>query len=109
MTRRDLALLALPVVMLLANAVFAWRLAADLRARAGSDSIATLVSAALDQPSKLTPGHVKTVLDAARVIEQAGTHTTIGTADAVAGIGRLCAAIAVIDLLVIAAVARRRG
>lgn len=107
MKRDDLLLLALPALLLCVAGLFGFQVAGDLRARAGADSVVGLIDGALNDPSKLSPGHVRTVLDAAKAIETVGAGAEAKTADTIAALARGCLGIAVIDALVIAVVARR--
>lgn len=107
MRRNELLLLAIPPLLLCVTAAFGLQIAADLRARAGADSPVALIAGALNDASKLTPGHVRTVLGAAQTIEAIGVAAEARTADTVAALARGCLGIALVDAILIALVARR--
>jgi hypothetical protein len=102
-------LLAVPAIALCALGAVALRLSADLAERARSESIAEFVAGALQDPSKLTPDHVRTVIGAARTIEAAGRHGELAVAASVAAIARGCFLLAALSAAAIAIVARQRS
>jgi hypothetical protein len=109
MTTKQTLLLAVPAIALCALGVVATRLSTDLASRARADSIAELFAGALDKPSKLTVDHVRTVIGAARTIEEVGRRGELAMADSIAGVARGCFVLAAISALSIAIVARQQS
>ena len=66
----------------------------------------SLVEFGLNDPSKLTPDHVRMVLRAARVVEDLGRQSDAGRAATIASFARGCFGLAAISALTIAVVAR---
>lgn len=106
MTRSQLLLLLVPPAALCLLGLATVRLAHDMSVRSGADSVVELLERGLDEPSKLTTGHVRTVLGAARTIEALGARASAATAASVAGVGRGCILLAVLDLVLVLAVFR---
>ncbi len=113
MTFKHTLLLAVPAIALCLLGALTFRLSTDLVERAGADSIADFLARALDEPSKLTPDHVHTVIRAAKTIEDVGRHGEITLAASIAGIARCCFLLALLSAVSIVLVARqlsaRRG
>jgi hypothetical protein len=105
MTFKQALVLTVPAIALCALGALASRLSVDLDERARSDSISGFVSGALDEPSKLTPDHVRMVISAARMIEEAGRRGEMGLAASIAGVARACFVLAVMIAVSVAVVA----
>ena len=105
MTTKQTLLLAVPALAFCALGAVALRLSSDLAARAGSDSIAEFFAGALDEPSKLAPDHVRTVIRSAKTIEDAGRRGEIALAASIAGVARGCFVFAAMSAASIAVVA----
>jgi hypothetical protein len=109
MTRKQLLLLAVPAIALCALGAVALRVSVNLAERARSESIAEFVAGALQEPSKLTLDHVRTVIGAARTIEAAGRVGELTMAASVAAIARGCFLLAALSVASIAIVARQHS
>ena len=109
MTTKQILLLAVPAIALGVLGVAAARLSAGLAARARTDSIAELLAGALDDPGKLTLEHVRTVIGAAKTIEDVGRRGELAMADSVAGIARGCFVLSAMSVISIAVVARQQS
>jgi hypothetical protein len=105
MTTKQTLLLAVPAIALCALGAVAMRLSTDLAARARTESIAELFAGALDEPAKLTLDHVRTVIRAARTIEEVSRRSDLAMSDSIAGVARCCFVLAAMSAVSIAVVA----
>jgi hypothetical protein len=106
MEGKHVLLLAVTPIALCFMGAFGLRVASDFSARLRGNSAVKLVEFGLNDPSKLTPDHVRMVVGAARAIEDLGRRSDAGTAGTIAGFGRGCFGLAAVSALTIAAVAR---
>ena len=109
MTTKQTLLLAVPAIALCFLGAVAMRLSTDLVERSRADSIAELLAGALDNPSKLSLDHVRTVIGAARTIEDVGRRGELAMADSIASIARTCFMLAAMSVLSIVLVARQQS
>jgi hypothetical protein len=109
MTTKQTLLLAVPTIALCFLGAVAMRLSTDLAERSRADSIAELLAGALDNPSKLSLDHVRTVIGAARTIEDVGRRGELAMADSIASIARACFMLAAMSVLSIVLVARQQS
>jgi hypothetical protein len=109
MTTKQTLLLAVPAIALCLLGSVTMRLSTDLAERARADSIAELLAGALDNPSKLTLDHVRTVIGAAKTIEDVGRRGELAMADSIASIARGCFMLAAMSAMSIALVARQQS
>jgi hypothetical protein len=108
MEGKQVLLLAVTPIALCLMGAFGLRVASDFSERLRADSAVELVEFGLNDPSKLTPDHVRMVVRAARAIEDLGRRSDAGTAATFAGFARGCFGLAAVSALTIAAVARRQ-
>lgn len=108
MERKHVLLLAVTPIALCLMGAFGLRVASDFAERVRADSVVELVELGLNEPSKLTPDHVRMVVRAARAIEDLGRRSDAGTAATFAAIARGCFGLAAISALTIVAVAKRQ-
>jgi hypothetical protein len=106
MEGKHVLLLAVTPIALCAMGAFGLRVANDFSERLRADSAVSLVEFGLNDPSKLTPDHVRMVVRAARAIENLGRRSDAGTAATMAGFARGCFGLAAVSVLTVAAVAR---
>ena len=106
MQGKHVLLLAVTPIALCLMGAFGLRVANDFSERLRSDSAVSLVEFGLNDPSKLTPDHVRMVLRAARVVEDLGRQSDAGRAATIASFARGCFGLAAISALTIAVVAR---
>jgi len=97
MTTKQMLLLSVPAIALCALGAVAMRLSTDIASRARENSIAELFAAALDEPSKLTLDHVRTVIGAAKTIEDVGRRGELAVAASIEGVARGCFLLAVMS------------
>lgn len=106
MTIKQIVILAVTPLALLAAGVFGLRVAGELSARLGSESLTQFVRAALDRPDKLSPDHVKTVLRSAETIERLELATQAGTIRLLETFARACLGLALVSGITIVAAFR---
>ena len=109
MTAKQMLLLAVPAIALCTLGAVAMRLSTDIASRARENSIAELFAVALDEPSKLTLDHVRTVISASRTIEDVGRRGELATAASIEGVARGCFLLAAMSAVSIAIVGRQQS
>jgi len=109
MRARSVFLMAIAPLVLCALGGFVRNLSWDIRERARSESVVEFVERALDAPDKLDVGHVRTVLRAARTMEELERRAEEGLAQLIAGIAHVCFAVALFGFLTIGLVSYPLG
>jgi len=106
MTSKQISLLVVTPVALLALGLFGIRAARENRAVIRSHSVARFVEAALDRPDKLTEGHVSTVVKNAAALEELAWKAQASAIDSFEQVARGCLWIAALNVVTLMAARR---